>query len=78
MSGSTQFDISGISEIAGSIAAEDPDFSIIKTGNGTLILSADNTYSGATTVADGTLQLGNGGTTGSVMGSDARSHCLVT
>ncbi len=37
-----------------------------KAGAGTLVLSASNTYSGATTIDAGTLQLGNGGTTGSI------------
>ncbi len=35
---------------------------------GTLILAADNTYAGGTTLVAGTLQLGNGGTTGSIVG----------
>jgi fibronectin-binding autotransporter adhesin len=39
-----------------------------KTGPGTLILSGANTYSGGTTITAGTLQLGNGGTTGSIIG----------
>ncbi|WP_168189196.1 autotransporter-associated beta strand repeat-containing protein [Oecophyllibacter saccharovorans] len=37
-----------------------------KAGQGTLTLTGDNTYTGNTTVANGTLQLGNGGTTGSI------------
>jgi autotransporter-associated beta strand protein len=37
-----------------------------KDGVGTLTLSGANTYSGATTVSAGTLQIGNGGTTGSL------------
>jgi autotransporter-associated beta strand protein len=37
-----------------------------KVGAGTVILSAANTYSGATTVTAGTLQLGDGGTTGTL------------
>ena len=36
------------------------------TGNFTLVLANDNTYTGATTVSTGTLQIGTGGTTGSV------------
>ena len=40
---------------------------------GTLILSAANTYSGGTTIASGTLQLGDGGTTGSIVG-DVTDH----
>ena len=39
-----------------------------KVGTGTLILTADSTYAGGTTIAAGTLQLGNGGTTGSIVG----------
>ena len=35
---------------------------------GTTILTADNTYSGGTTITAGTLQLGNGGTSGSILG----------
>jgi autotransporter-associated beta strand protein len=42
---------------------------LTKTGNGTLILSANNTYAGATNVGAGTLQLGAGGSTGSIAGS---------
>ncbi|HWR01661.1 MAG TPA: autotransporter-associated beta strand repeat-containing protein, partial [Chlorobaculum sp.] len=38
--------------------------SLIKTGLGTLILTGSNTYTGTTTVSAGTLQVGNGGTTG--------------
>nr|WP_197489618.1 autotransporter-associated beta strand repeat-containing protein [Martelella sp. AD-3] len=40
-----------------------------KTGTGTLILTAANTYSGGTTVSEGTLQLGDGTTNGSVTGN---------
>ncbi|MBZ9806239.1 autotransporter-associated beta strand repeat-containing protein, partial [Mesorhizobium sp. ES1-6] len=37
-------------------------------GPGFLALSGDNTYTGGTTIASGVLQLGNGGTTGSILG----------
>jgi len=41
---------------------------LTKTGSGTLTLTANNTLTGLTTVTAGTLQLGSGGTTGSVGG----------
>ena len=40
-----------------------------KAGGGTLILAATNTYTGGTTVGAGTLQIGNGGTSGSIVGN---------
>jgi autotransporter-associated beta strand protein len=41
---------------------------INKTGLGTLVLTGNNTYANGTTVTAGTLQLGNGGMTGSITG----------
>ncbi len=38
--------------------------SLVKNGVGTTVLATDNTYAGGTTVNDGTLQIGNGGTSG--------------
>jgi len=43
---------------------------LTKTGDGTQILSGNNTYSGATTISAGTLQLGDGGASGA-LGSGA-------
>src|SRR5207245_7479568 len=42
--------------------------SLTKVGTGTLTLTGANTYSGGTTISAGTLQLGNGGTSGSIVG----------
>ncbi len=40
--------------------------SLVKAGSGVLALSGASTYSGTTTISGGTLQLGNGGDTGSL------------
>ncbi|HSW18605.1 MAG TPA: autotransporter outer membrane beta-barrel domain-containing protein, partial [Ramlibacter sp.] len=48
-----------------------------KTGDGTLILGADNSYTGGTTISSGTLQLGNGGATGSIVGDVNNNAALV-
>ncbi|TPI12452.1 autotransporter outer membrane beta-barrel domain-containing protein [Mesorhizobium sp. B4-1-3] len=42
--------------------------SVNQIGSGTTILTAANTYSGGTTISAGTLQLGNGGASGSILG----------
>jgi fibronectin-binding autotransporter adhesin len=47
---------------------------LAKSGSGTLVLAAANTYSGTTTVSGGTLQIGNGGTAGSIAGNVALSN----
>jgi len=39
-----------------------------KTGTGLVRIDTDNTYTGGTTISGGTLQLGNGGITGSIAG----------
>lgn len=43
---------------------------INKTGNGKLTLAGTNNYAGATNIAAGTLQIGNGGSTGSLGAGD--------
>ena len=47
------------------------------TGTGTLTLTGDNTYTGGTTITAGTLQLGTGGTTGSVGGGHRNTGALI-
>ncbi len=43
--------------------------SLTQLGNGTTILTGTDTYSGGTTISVGTLQIGDGGTTGSIVGN---------
>ncbi len=50
--------------------------SLTKEGDGTLVLTADNSYTGATTVNAGTLQIGNGGASGNIAG-DIVNHAAV-
>lgn len=49
---------------------------LLQEGGGTLILTANNTYSGDTTISSGILQLGNGGTSGSVSGNIVNNSAL--
>jgi len=58
--------------VDGSSAAD-----VTKTDQGTLILTGTNTYTGGTTISTGTLQLGNGGTTGSIVGNVADNGILA-
>ena len=49
---------------------------VSQIGSGTTILTADNSYTGDTTIA-GTLQLGNGSTTGSILGDVVNTGTLA-
>jgi autotransporter-associated beta strand protein len=48
-----------------------------QAGSSTLILTGANTYTGGTTISAGTLQIGNGGTTGSIVGNVLNNGALV-
>src|SRR5260370_24020142 len=51
--------------------------SLVQLGSDTLTLTGNNTYSGGTTISTGTLQLGNGGTSGSITGNVADNGNLA-
>jgi len=50
---------------------------LTKAGTGTLIFTGGNTYTGGTTISDGSLQIGDGGTTGSISGAIANNGSLA-
>jgi autotransporter-associated beta strand protein len=50
---------------------------LTKTGAGTLTLTAANTYTGVTTITGGTLQIGDGGNTGSLTGDIVNNGTLA-
>ncbi|WP_456016700.1 autotransporter-associated beta strand repeat-containing protein [Methylorubrum populi] len=50
---------------------------VVQAGTGTTVLTGTNSYSGGTTIAAGTLQLGQGGTAGSITGNVANSGTLA-
>ncbi|CAJ0679333.1 autotransporter domain-containing protein [Ralstonia mannitolilytica] len=67
-SSTTNLVVSGVISGAGGVGV---------TGSRTITLTGDNTYTGATTITTGTLQIGNGGTTGSVAGNIVNNGTLA-
>jgi autotransporter-associated beta strand protein len=51
--------------------------SLTKVGTGSVILSGTNTHTGGTTISAGLLQIGNGGTTGSIAGDITNNSALA-
>jgi len=66
-----------LSDQAANIATGWDGTHLTKAGAGTLILSADQAYTGGTNISGGTLQLGEGGTTGSVLGAIVNDGVLA-
>jgi len=50
---------------------------LTKTGAATLTLTGNNSYAGGTTISGGTLQLGNGGTSGAIVGDIVNNGALA-
>lgn len=64
--GEIDVDANQFTELSGSYSGP---INLIKGGEGNLFLTGTNTYSGGTTINQGTLQLGNGGRSGSITGN---------
>ncbi len=77
-SNTTQLQVAaGTATQSGAISETSGPRPMEKIGAGTLILSAANTYTGDTTVTAGTLQIGAGGTSGSVVGNIVDNAALT-
>lgn len=69
--GSKTFTIANArTEFSGTIAGTGAGTTLTKAGSGTLVFSGDNIYTQTTTISSGILQVGDGGTTGT-LGSSA-------
>lgn len=53
------------------------NLAVSQIGSGKTILTGNNTYSGDTTIANGTLQIGNGGAAGSITGNITDNSHLI-
>jgi autotransporter-associated beta strand protein len=72
--GALVFDSSDTVIFAGAVSGSG---AVSQIGSGTTILTADNTYTGGTTIASGILQLGDGGATGGIVGNVTDNGALV-
>ena len=72
--GTLAFNRSDSATFAGTISGAGE---VSQRGTGTTILTADNSYTGGTTISAGTLQFGDGGTTGSIVGDILNNGALV-
>jgi len=66
--------LSGAGTLAGTISGGG---SFVQNGSGAMTLTGDNTYTGGTSINAGTLQLGNGSTTGSITGNVINNGTLT-
>ncbi|MDM0116921.1 autotransporter outer membrane beta-barrel domain-containing protein [Variovorax sp. J22R133] len=65
---SNTLDFSGVISGSGAVS---------QNGTGTTVLTGTNTYTGGTTISAGILQLGNGGTSGSIVGNVTNNAALT-
>ena len=70
-------DSSSDSTLSGVIGETGGSFGFRKEGGGKLTLTGDNTYTGDTIIDAGTLSVGNGGTTGSILGDVTNIGSLI-
>lgn len=64
--GARQITVTANTLTLGGVMSDGTATALTKAGAGTLVLGANNTYTGATVISAGTLQLGTGGTTGAI------------
>jgi fibronectin-binding autotransporter adhesin len=63
--------------LSGGISDDTLGGNLVKVGAGTLTLSGGNAYAGGTTISAGTLQIGAGSTTGTIIGNVANSGAIT-
>ena len=77
LNATTTFEIDNASAVTDVTGAVTGTGGLIKTGSGTLTLTGTNNYTGGTTISAGTLQLGDGGASGSIDGNVTNNGTLA-